>query len=413
MKTILVILDGLGDKPIKELDNKTPLEAAKKPSLDFLAKNGKTGLIYPIKKGIAPESDTGVLAILGYDPDKYFSGRGPLEAYGMNLNIKNSLVLRTNFATIKGNKIIDRRAGRNLTTKEAKILANAINKKVKLPFKFLFKPSIQHRGVLIIKHKLSTNISNIDPAYKKLKTYSIVKYSSNKLEKCKPLDNKKLSKLTANIINSFTIQSDLILSKHSINKARIKKGFAPANIVLTRDAGNKLTKLPKRKGKWLAIVNMPLEVGIAKLAGMHIIKSETSEIKSKNSYHSIYSNLNKHINNSLISLEKYWNKYNNFYIHIKETDIPGHDGLFKEKKKIIESIDKKFFSKIKNIKNTIIIVTADHSTSCKLKSHSSDPVPVLIYGKDKDSVNNFSEKSCKKGSIKTIYGKNLMNTLSN
>ncbi len=123
MKKILyIVLDGLGDLPIKELNNKTPLEAALTPNLDRLAQRGKTGIVYPVAKGVAPESDIAVISLLGYDARKYYTGRGPLEGFAEGLMIHDgNLALRVNFATCEpdGRTIKDRRVGRNLTTDEA------------------------------------------------------------------------------------------------------------------------------------------------------------------------------------------------------------------------------------------------------------------------------------------------------
>src|SRR3989344_3310022 len=167
-KRILIVLDGLGDLQCKQLGNKTPLDAAHTPNLDKLAAKSRLGYMYTIKEGIAPESDTATLAILGNDPYKVYTGRGPLEAAGADAKLtKDFIAFRANLSTVKGNKIIDSRVGRNLTTKEAISLSSAINKKVKLPYRFRFIPTIQHRAVLIIYKKLSPNISNTDPAYVK------------------------------------------------------------------------------------------------------------------------------------------------------------------------------------------------------------------------------------------------------
>ena len=170
-KIFYIVLDGLGDLPIKELGDKTPLEAADTPNLDNLAKKAKTGVVYPVKKGIAPESDVAVISLLGYDAHKYYTGRGPLESYAEGLKISSGdLALRVNFATASddGKTIIDRRVGRNLTTQEATALAGEINTKVRLSSAtFEFKNTIGHRGVLVIRKngQLSGWITNTDPAY--------------------------------------------------------------------------------------------------------------------------------------------------------------------------------------------------------------------------------------------------------
>ena len=137
-KFVFVVLDGAADRPIKEFGGKTPFDVAYTPNLDYFAKNGRTGVMNVVKKGVAPESDSAIMALLGYDPFVYFTGRGPLEAYGSGTHFKRGdLVLRANFATVKNKKIIDRRVSRTLTTKEAHVLAEALNKKVEGLVKFI------------------------------------------------------------------------------------------------------------------------------------------------------------------------------------------------------------------------------------------------------------------------------------
>lgn len=158
MKLFFVVIDGMGDLPIRELRNKTPLEFAETPHMDFLAKKGETGLMYTVGKGIAPESDVAVVSVLGYDPHKYHTSRGVFEAIGIGLPVKNGdLALRCNFATVDNRKkIIDRRVGRGLKTDEAKRLSNAINEKVHLdsyPADFKFASTLGHRGVLVMYPK--------------------------------------------------------------------------------------------------------------------------------------------------------------------------------------------------------------------------------------------------------------------
>ncbi len=401
MRTIFVILDGAADLPDKRLKNRTPFEAAKTPNLDYFAAKGKCGLLYTVGKNIAPESDVAVTALLGYDPKKYFTGRGPLEAYGAGFKLEEDfLALRTNFATLKKNSIVDRRVHRSLTTKEAKRLARTINRKVKLPCRFKFKSTTEHRGVLVLYGKYSPDISNVDPAYEKKGTFGVARHKKKfTVQKAKPL-NKKAEK-TAEIINEFVRQSREILEKHPVNRKRKFK----ANAILPRDAGNKLPRFPKKHG-WEAVVGMPLEIGITKLAGMKIRKFKYPNITSSDAYKHLYDSLEKEIKESVKAVEK---SRKNLYIHFKETDIPGHDGLPKEKKRMIEIIDKKFFSILRDMHDFKLIVTCDHNTPCKLKAHSSDPVPLLIYnGEDKDKVAEFSEKACRKGSLGTKLGKTLM-----
>ncbi len=409
MRTLFVVLDGAADLRTEQLNNKTPLEAAYKPNLDWFARFGKLGYVYTVNKNVAPESDVAVTALLGYDPYKLYTGRGPLEAYGAGLKLNDYfLALRTNFATIDNeNNIIDRRVGRSLTTAEAHSLAKAVNEKVKLGIKFKFKSTTEHRGVLVFYGKFSDKITNVDPAYNKVGKFGVANTKENlKVEKCKPLDKDAVN--SAKLVNDFIEQSKLVLENHPVNLKRKKLGKPLANIILPRDAGNSLPIFPVKKG-WAAVVGMPLEIGLTKLAGMQIFKVNYPKLKSANIYKHLYRSLNMEIKTALNAI-KVSNK--NLYIHFKETDIPGHDGLPLEKKRMIEMIDKKFFSKLRKLKNLQLVVTCDHTTPCKLKAHSADPVPLLIYnGKARDKVVNFSEYMCKRGSLGALMGKGIMKLL--
>jgi len=409
MKGVFVILDGVADLPCLELNNKTPLEAAKTPNLDRIAKSSKIDYCYPIRPNLAPQSHNAVISLLGYDPN--LIPRGPLEAQGAGIKInQGDLILRTNFATIdnlKDGNILDRRAGRTLTTKEARILAKAINKELKLPFKFQFYPTIQHRGILIFKGGFSDNISNADPYYGKSMA---IKKAKDKIKFSKPLDDEDDSKLSADLVNNFIRHSHEILDSHPINLARAKKGLFVANFLTCRGAGNSPIEFKKIKGEWIALGYMPLEIGIARACGMDIYKFKYPKLKGSDVYQNLYSGLKQAIRNSIKMLKKYRKKYDYFYIHLKETDIPGHDNLPKEKVKMIELIDERFFSFLgKIIGNNKLIVTADHTTSCNLKSHTADPVPVLTYpnhSKHSQKNQRFTEKDARQG--RKILGQNLL-----
>lgn len=404
-KKILVILDGIGDLPTPKLGNKTPLEAANTPNLDYMALHGKTGVLMPSKLNIALESDVAIMSILGYNPLEYYTGRGPIEAVGAGLKFKKGcLVLRTNFGTITNKKLIDRRAGRTLTTEEAEILAKAVNEKVKLDYPFEFKTTVQHRGILIIKGDFSDNITNVDPGYEK-KSYFSIAQNELSIKKCKSLDNKPKSILAAEIVNDFVKQSYKVLKNHPINVERERRYMLPGNILLARDAGTTLPDLPQ-KNDWAAVVGMPLEIGLAKLANMHIIKVNYPKLKSNDIYENLYLSLNEEIKTAQKAIKDGF--FNTYFIHFKETDVPGHDNKPVEKVKMIEILDREFFGFIKRF-DCELVVTGDHSTPCIKKGHSSDPVPLLIWGQDMDMDNTtrFTENICKRGSIGKIYSQNL------
>jgi len=406
MKKILVILDGAAGLQLGVFAGKTCLEAAETINLDYLTENGKLGYMYPINEKVIPGSDNALVSIFGNDTE--LSKRGIFEAVGAGFKLeRGDLALRTNFGTIESLKtkvVVDRRAGRTLTTKEASMLSKTLNEKIKLGCKFEFKTTIQHRGVLVLRGGFSDEISNIDNEWSK--------YKSNNFKFSKPENDDENAKHTSNILNEFVEQAFMILDNHPVNIVRRKKGLLPANMVFMRGAGNEVVKLKKYKN-WMSINSMPLEIGIAKLSEMKNFSFEYPKLKKIDVYANLYAGLDKGIKFAIKTIYKNHKDYFGCYIQFKETDIPGHDNKPYEKKKMIEIIDKQFFGFLRKFaekKKIKIVVTCDHSTPCKLKSHSADPVPVLVFGEGKDEMDRFCERQARKGSLGKIYGKDFIKT---
>jgi len=407
MKGILVILDGLGDLPNKQIGDKTPLEAADTPNLDFFAARGELGQMHPVKPGFIPESDEAIVSIFGNE--LISSTRGQLEARGTDIKLsRGDLALRVNFATIdsleKGN-VIDRRAGRTLTTTEAKILSKALNK-IKLPCDFVFDSTVQHRAALVFRGGFSDNISGNDATYFQGKSGSVTK-----IIPCKALDDEDNSQYTVNIVNEFLRKAFEVLDNHPVNLERRKKGLMPANYLFVRGAGIEQPKLKFYK-KWISVGYMPLEIGFSKTSGMEVFSFDYPKLKSLDAYENLHDGLKKVCSFSINTLSKNYRKADYAYIHIKETDLPGHDNKPFEKKEMIEYIDKTLFNflrKFAPMNKIKIIVTGDHSTPCKLKSHSADPVPVLFYPaiESVPKETKFSEKEAKLGKLGKFNGNDL------
>ena len=410
MKLIYIIIDGMGDQPVKELGGKTPLEAAKTPHMDSLAKNGKTGLMYTVGKGMAPESDVAVVSVLGYDPFQYHVSRGALESVGAGMDMKSGdLAIRCNFGTLApdNSSIIDRRAGRNLTQEEADILADAINEKVELeahPVSLEIKSTVAYRAALVIRTEnspLSGNISNTDPAYKRINSIGVADLNAEMvLKTCNPLDDTEAAKVSAKLVNEFTIKATQVLDNHEVNQKRAKEGKLKANVILSRDAGSMIPDFPLLSDiyclDFVCLADMNVERGISKLAGMSLVDLP---LPSKD----LVSDCKLRIKKLLETLPN----YDCFYIHIKGPDEPGHDGDYTLKAELIEIIDQHFVGEMLkhiNLDDHLVCITADHSTPCNLKAHSDDPVPVLITGNKlkPDKVQTFSEKECKQGELGTL-----------
>ena len=406
MKLIYIAIDGMGDLPIAELGDKTPLEAANTPNLDFLAKNGKTGLMYTVQKGVAPESDVAVISLLGYDPFKYSTGRGIIEAVGAGLDVSDGdLALRCNFATLgKGREIIDRRVKRTLTTEEAAELSEAVNEKITLescPSTFEFRSTLGHRAVLVIKSNancLSGKITNSDPAYSYVNGIGVATPNAKMvLKKSEPLEDTEEARNAANLVNEFIDKTHEVWENHPVNEKRAAEGMLKANCVLTRDASSELPKffnINKRYNVTFgALADMQAESGIAHLAGMQatLLPPPSGDLER----------------DCKIRVKKLLDilpSYDCFYIHLKGPDEPGHDGNCHVKTEIISVIDKHFFGPLLqaiSLKDHIFCVTCDHATPCALKVHSDTPVPVLISGgKITDGkAGKFSERNCENGSL--------------
>lgn len=371
MKKIIIILDGLGDLPCKELNGKTPLEKAYTPNMDFLAREGKIGMMYPIRKGWAPESDQAMISMLGFDVFKAYTGRGVLEAYGSGIDFKGKVVCRCNFAKIKDGIITAVQGATEEQSKRFAKILNKLRKDVKLV------PTIGYRSVMLINTKSSPRVTNTHPGYIITKNFcsKAQPIAGKKLRvlRCKPLV--KEAKKTADIINDFVKLSEKKL-----------KGFT----LITRGTGNMLPKLKKLKGKWILLADMPVEKAVGRLVGMKVLPK--------------YKGLNK----TFKVIKNNFAKFDYFYLQIKGPDSFGHKGLPKEKMRSIEEIDREFVSRIKDLPFDVGCITADHSTPCSVKAHSEHPVPILIYGKGKDIVKEFSEKACKNGSLGFFEGRKLL-----
>ncbi len=411
IKIVYVLLDGVGDLPHPDIENMTPLQAAKTPNMDKLARNGKMGEVISVGKGIAPESDIAVFNMLGYKFQYTdYVGRGVIEAIGTGIDFKDGdLALRGNFSTLdEKDVIIDRRAGRHIERDDARAVSEEIEQKLKFSIPLasvVVSPTIGHRVIVRIRdeHPLSSNVTNTDPAYSRVNGMGVAKAVGDflKIERCLPLDETVASKLSAELVNEFTEKSLKILKESEINKKRNAQGKKLLNGILLRDAGNKYPKVETINEKYSmnfsCIVDMPVEIGIS-----HVLKMKAYSAGGLTDYEE-----------KATVAAKSMETENAIYVHLKGPDEFGHDGDAIGKMKNIEEIDERFFGTLlKNIdtNKVTVMISADHSTPCINKGHSDDPVPVLISG-DKivnDGSERFTEEFAKKGEIGLLEGAQVM-----
>ncbi len=392
MPVLMVIVDGLSDRPV---EGKTPLSDAKTPNLDSMAEMGINGIMDTIAPGVRPGSDTSHLALLCYDPHKYYTGRGPIEAAGVGIDVKpGDIAFRVNFATVEGDGsifdkiVVDRRAGRIEDTSE---LIEAIKESVKLPVEYLIEKGTGHRAALVLRGEgLSHDITDTDP-----------KKVDAKVKKCLPLSEKAVR--TAEIVNEFMQRAHEVLESHPLNRERQRMGLPKANALLLRGAGE-MPEIPSFEEKFglkiAVIAATALIKGVGRVVGADVFTPPGATGNK-------HTDIGAKIRAALEALEK----YDVVLLHFKATDELGHDGDFKGKKEFIEKLDSHFAELLKlDFSKVCLIVTADHSTPVRVGDHTADPVPVLILHEDVrvDDVKKFSEFEAYKGGLCRIRGTDLL-----
>lgn len=370
-KIVLLVGDGLGGLPL-EPGGKTELETAKTPNLDALAKRGSLGLSIPVLPGIAPGSGPGHLGLFGYDPLEYKIGRGVLEALGIDFELgPNDVAIRGNFCTLDAaGNITDRRAGRIASDIGAKLCAKL--DQIKIPGVEVFvRPVKEYRLVIVFRGEgLGGNVEDTDP-----QATGVPPLAAKARTDC--------SAKTAEIANEFLRQAREIL-----------KDDAPANFLTLRGI-DKLPSIPTfeevyglRAG---AIAVYPMYRGLARLVSMNVLDAGQT------------------LDDQMARLKADWDNFDFFFIHFKYTDSTGEDGNFAAKVQRTEELDG-CIPKIMELKPDVLIVTGDHSTPSKMKSHSWHPVPTMLVADTCrfDNATEFGETACRFGVLGQFEAKYLM-----
>ncbi|MBE7038961.1 MAG: cofactor-independent phosphoglycerate mutase [Ruminococcaceae bacterium] len=385
MKYIVVLGDGMSDYPVKELGNKTPLECAKKPRIDYLCQKGEIGLVSNVPKSLKPGSDVANLSAMGYDPEIYYSGRSPLEAVSMGVDIKETdVVFRCNVVTVsdeenyEDKRVVDHSAD-EITTEEARELIKAVNEAFKNEY-LTFYPGVSYRHAMVWD-KGSLNVELTPPhdiLEKRLGDY-IPKGDG------------------ADIIFDMMKKSYEILKNHPVNIARVKKGLNPANSIWIWGEGKKpkLESFKKLYGLDGAVISaVDLIKGIA-------ICAELNSIDVEGATGNIHTNFDGKAKAAVDALK---NGADFMYIHLEAPDECGHRHEIENKVKSIELIDEKIVGYIIDEMNKIgekykILVLPDHPTPLDLRTHTRDAVPYVLYDStnEKDSIfSSYTEENAKK-----------------
>jgi len=388
MKHLIILGDGMADEPLEDFGGKTPLQMARKTHIDWLARNGQTGRLSTVPETMHPGSEIANMAVLGYDVQKVYDGRGVLEAASMGVELQpGDLAMRCNLLTIE-NGILENHSGGHISTGEAAELIHFLNEKLG-DNQVKFYPGVSYRHLLVVKGG-DKNINCTPPHDVQgapFKDVLIIEKTKEGIE-------------TARKLNELILKSQEILANHPVNEKRRKSGKPVANSIWPWSPGNK-PKMPTLKEmfgieKSAVISAVDLIQGIGVYAGMEVIKVEGATGLYDTNYEG----------KARAAVEAL--KTNDFvYLHIEASDEAGHEGDVELKTKTIEFLDQRVIKYIleetqKLDEPVAIAILPDHPTPCVLKTHTREPVPFLVYkpGIEPDEVAVYDEFSVQNG----LYG---------
>lgn len=396
MKYVVVLYDGMADYPVPALDGKTPMEVAKKPNMDFLASKGEVGLVRTVAKGLKPGSDVANMSVMGFDPMKYYTGRSPLEAASIGIDMSPSDVsLRTNLVTLSQDdlpyeqKTIEDYCADDISTEEASVLIEEVQKQLGTD-EFTFYKGVSYRHCLIWKNG-TTELGKMTPPHD-ITGKVITEYLSTS-ENAKPL------------IEMMKKSYD-ILKDHPINLERIKNGKRPANSIWLWGEGKRPALAPFEKIfgiKGSVVSAVDLIKGIGGCAEM-----EVADVDGATGY--IDTNFEGKAKAALELLER----NDLVYIHFEAPDECGHRNEPENKVRAIEMIDERvlpiLFDGLKKYDDYKIMILPDHPTPIVTRTHASDPVPYLIYHKndEKNGVSSINEKTAEATGVFIEHGPDIM-----
>ncbi len=399
MKYIVMVPDGMSDYPIAELGNRTPIEASKIPNMNFIAKFGIVGTARTIPKGMTPASDVANLAILGYDPKKYYSGRGPLEAANMGVDLdEDDVAFRCNLITEDKGILTDYSAG-HIKTKESQILIKELDEKLGTSL-VKFYPGVSYRHLVVIKN------GRHFASGKKEADLTKIRYMPPHDMVGQAIKDNLPKGRGAEVLIKLMEDSRGVLIKNDVNKVRLDLKENPANMIWLWGQGSKPT-LPKFREKYgvsgSIISAVDLLNGIGKIIGLEPIK-----VPGATAYYD--TNYQGKADYAISSLEK-----NDFvFIHVEATDEAGHNKDIRAKIGAIENFDRLIIGSVlkefKDRSDVRMMLLPDHATPISVGTHVADPVPFAIYGAgiERDNIEVFSENAARSSKLSFPSGWQLM-----
>jgi 2,3-bisphosphoglycerate-independent phosphoglycerate mutase len=386
MKYLLVVGDGMADYPVPELDNLTPLQVAYKPNMDAIAAKGRNGLLRTAHEDLKPGSDTAILSVLGYDPRRFYTGRGALEAVSRGIDLKeNDTAFRCNLITEKNGILVDYSAD-HITSKDSSKLIEAVKKTLEKPREIEFFSGLDYRHFLILRNLPNSQLIDCTPPHD-----AVGAEISGVLPKAKAPEAEK----TASMLREVILKSKKILESHPVNVARQKSGKKPGNMIWPWGGGKK-PSMPSFKEKYglkAAVISaVDLVKGIGIYTGMKIIDVPGATGRDDTNYEGKADYALKALeDNDLI------------FIHVEAPDEAGHAKDYKLKVKTIEDFDKRLLGRIlKGLKEPYAIaILPDHPTPIRVGTHTKDPVPFAIQSPliEADGVRKFDEFSAANGAF--------------
>ncbi|MHA1680524.1 MAG: 2,3-bisphosphoglycerate-independent phosphoglycerate mutase [Promethearchaeota archaeon] len=416
-KCVMVVLDGMADLPMKQLDGSTPVRIAKTPNLDRIAREGINGYVHSIGYWSTGGSDTSHMALLGYDPWELYTGRGPIEVAGTGVVLQpGDVSIRCNYCFVDENFVLlDRTA--SYVREGTDALGEALNT-IKLSDDKIFcefRNSQDYRCVVYFRGPgISASISDMDPSYDfitKSEAERVEIKANPRIVDCQPRDGSPEARHMADLLTEWVKKGHEILDKHPVNIARKEAGLPPANCIMPRGAGP-TPVLESFKDRWnlkgACVAGTGLIKGIGNLMGMH-----TPDVPGATGY--IDSDL---ISKAKVTLDCLDAGYEFILVHVESIDEVSHDGEVDLKMQMIERGDEMLGYLMDHVpESTILCVLSDHATPCAKGDHTADPSPLGIWAKDGsiagDGLEMFSELDAYKGSLKHVEGRDLLPILLN